>query len=82
MIKNKKLNTKGSKIRNQNVVDRFVKYDQDYKHKMENRKRQEAIAENKQMKKFFKPAINKQSGTTKKNKSLCKSANKVRIHKS
>jgi hypothetical protein len=41
------LNTKGSKLRNQNVVDRFVKYDQDYKQKMENRKRQEAEDEKK-----------------------------------
>ena len=47
LIKNKKLNTKGSKLRNQNVVDRFVKYDQEYKHKMEKRKRQEADEENK-----------------------------------
>lgn len=34
------------------------------------------------MKKLFKPTINKEIGSSKKNKSLCKSANKRNVRKS
>jgi len=58
--------TKGSKQRNQNVVDRFAKYGTEYKQKMQNRKLQEAEDEKQLMKKLFKPTINKEYGTAKK----------------
>jgi hypothetical protein len=67
---------KGSKQRNKEVVDRFAKYDSQYKQKMNNRKKQEAEEEKKLMKKLFRPTINQEYGTAKKEsaKDQCKSA--------